>query len=199
MKPSKLLLTIFSLMVIVSMVTACAQATPLPAPPTEPPAAPAATEAPAAEEPAATEAPAAEEPAMTEAPAEVGKPPAITVDDMQGVPPGKYPNQYELAEFEAATGGTLEFTGRTEFDPLLTAIFPGIPADVNERLPEEPLVVVPYDEIGKYGGQLEGLSLGPESGNSEYLSWRHATLVRYAEDLDTIVPNLVRTSPSMMN
>jgi peptide/nickel transport system substrate-binding protein len=63
---------------------------------------------------------------------------------------------------------------------------------VTERLPEEPLVVVPYDEIGKYGGQLEGLSLGPESGNSEYLSWRHANLVRYAEDLETIVPNLVK-------
>ena len=190
MKLSKMVLTLFSLMVIVSLVAGCAQATPMPVPPTEAPeapAAPAATEAPAPEEPAATEAPAA----ATEAPAVVGKPPAITVDDMQGVAPGKYPNQYEVAEFEAATGGTMEFTGRTEFDPQLTAIFGDIPADVNERLPEEPLVLVPYDEIGKYGGQLEGLSLGPESGNSEYLSWRHVNLVRYAEDLVTIVPNLV--------
>ena len=190
MKQSKVVLTIFSLMVIVSMVTACGKATPMPAPPTAPPEAPAATEAPA-EAPAATEAP-AEAPAATEAPAEVGKPPAITVADMQGVAPGKYPNQYELAEFEAATGGTMEFSGRSTIDPVLVEIYGDIPADVTARLPEEPLVVVPYAEIGTYGGQLEGLSLGPESGNSEYLSWRHANFVRYAEDLVTIAPNVVK-------
>jgi peptide/nickel transport system substrate-binding protein len=191
MKPSKVLLTIFSLIMIVSMVTACGQPTPLPVPPTAPPEMPAATEAPPA--PAATEMPVATEmPAATEAPAMAGKPPAITVDDMQGIALGKYPTQYELAEFEAATGGKMEFSGRTTFDPKLTAIFKDIPADVTARLPEEPLVVVPYDEIGKYGGQLEGLSLGPESGNSEYLSWRHANFVRYAEDLETIVPNVVK-------
>jgi len=170
MKPNKVVLTLFSIVVIVSMVTACAKATPMPAQPTTAPEAPAATEAPVV----------------------AGKPPAITVADMQGVAPGKYPNQYEVAEFEAATGGKMEFTGRSTIDPKLEEIFGDIPADVTARLPEEPLVEVPYAAIGKYGGQLEGLSLGPESGNSEYLSWRHANFVRYADDLQTIVPNIVK-------
>lgn len=184
MKLSKVVLSLISIMIIASMVVSCA---PQPATPptvsTEPPAATSPTEVPAA--PAAPAAPA--EPAV------VGKPPAITVADMQGVPAGQYPNQYELAEFEAITGGKMEFVGRDKMDERLITLFGDIPSDVTARLPEEPLVEVPYNEIGKYGGELEGLSLGPESGNSEYLSWRHANLVRYAEDLETIVPNLVKS------
>lgn len=187
MKTQKTILTLFSILIIISMLAACGpQATPLPELPavTEEAAAP-------VEEPVATEAPAAEAP-PEEAPAEVGKPPAITMEDMQGVAAGKYYQQYELAEFEALTGGKMEFSDRGEIDPKILAVFPDVPDDVNERLPEEPLVVVPYKEIGKYGGQLEGLSLGPESGNSEYLSWRHANFLRYTDDLVTIVPNLVK-------
>ena len=75
---------------------------------------------------------------------------------------------------------------------MLVDIFGEFPIDVNDRLPEEPLVVVPYNEIGVYGGELQGLSLGPESGNSEYMSWRHNNLLRYAEDLETIVPNVAK-------
>ena len=191
MRTTKLLLTLFSILAVVSMLGACAQPTPLPQPPTAAPAETAAPAQPAApvmtEAPAVTEAPAA----PTEPPAP-SNPPAITMKDPQGIPPGKFPNQYELEEFEALTGAKLDFTGRTEFNPKLTAIFKDIPSDVKERLPEEPLVTIPYNEIGVYGGQLEGLSLGPESGNSEYLSWRHANFLRYADDLVTIVPNLVK-------
>ena len=176
MKTRKGVLTLFSIILIVLMVTACApKATPLPSNPTTAP-----TTAPVGN-------------TSTEAPMVTGKPPAITMADMQGVAPGKYPQQYEVSEFEAATGGKMEFSGRSDFDPKLIAIYGEIPADVNDRLPSEPLIVVPYNEIGKYGGQLEGLSLGPESGNSEYLSWRHAQFLRYADDLTTIVPNLVKS------
>lgn len=172
-----------SVLIIISMISGCAsQATPLPPVPTvESGGAPQVTTAPA--QPAtATEQP----------PAGISKPPAITMDDTQGVPPGKYPQQYELEEFESLTGGKMEFSDRGFIDPTLIEIYGDIPTDVRERLPQEPLVVVPYDEIGKYGGQLEGLSLGPESGNSEYLSWRHANLLRYADDMITIVPNVAK-------
>ncbi|MGB7877016.1 MAG: ABC transporter substrate-binding protein [Anaerolineales bacterium] len=179
MKSNKVILALVSIILIASMVTACAsQATPLP----ELPAAP--------EEPAEPAEPV--EPVEPQEPAADGAAPAITMADMQGVAPGKYYQQYEVAEFESLAGGAMEFTGRSEIDPVLIDIYGDIPADVNERLPEEPLVVVPYEEIGKYGGQLEGLSLGPESGNSEYMSWRHANLLRYADDLETIVPNLAK-------
>ena len=162
------------------------------------PPAPTATQAPAATA-EATEAPAAtEEPAATEAPSTDGSGvcPAITVADMQGVPAGAWPQQYEVAEFETAANCTMTFTGRTEFDSRLaeTGHLPeGDVPPVEERLPEEPLVVVPYDEIGRYGGRFSGVSVGPEAGNSEWLSVRHVNLVRFLDDLQTIVPNMAKS------
>ncbi|MCA8930465.1 MAG: ABC transporter substrate-binding protein, partial [Alphaproteobacteria bacterium] len=62
-----------------------------------------------------------------------------------------------------------------------------------DRLPQEPLVVVPYDSIGQYGGVLTGISKGTESGTSDLLSVRHVNLVRYDDDLKTIVPNVAKS------
>jgi peptide/nickel transport system substrate-binding protein len=161
------------------------------------PAAPTATQqASQATEPAeSTQAPVVSEP-ESEAPAAGGACPAITLADMQGVPAGQWPQQYEVAEFEALANCKMTFSGRTEFDPRLseTGHLPegNIPS-VEERLPEEPLVVVPYDEIGVYGGRFTGISIGPEAGNSEWLSVRHVNLVRFADDLQTIVPNMAKS------
>lgn len=157
------------------------------------PAAPTATEAPATQE--ATEAPAATEPVATE-PAGTGACPAITLADMQGVPAGQWPQQYELAEFETAANCTLTLTGRTEFDQRLVEaghLPEGDLPPLEERLPEEPLVVVPYEKIGVYGGRFSGVSVGPEAGNSEWLSVRHVNLVRFSDDLQTIVPNMAKS------
>ena len=63
---------------------------------------------------------------------------------------------------------------------------------VEERLPEEPLVVTPYDGIGKYGGTLRGISISYESGTSEIMSWRHVNMVRFSDDCSTIVPNVAK-------
>ncbi len=63
---------------------------------------------------------------------------------------------------------------------------------VEERLPEEPLVVTPYDGIGTYGGTLRGISISYESGTSEIMTWRHVNMIRYSEDLQTIVPDVAR-------
>jgi peptide/nickel transport system substrate-binding protein len=163
------------------------------------PAAPTATQAPAptqeaTEAPAPTEEPAATEPAATE-PAAPGVCPAITVADMQGVAAGQWPQQYEVAEFEAAAGCEMTFTGRDNYDERLVQykfLPEGDLPPLEERLPEEPLVVVPYDAIGKYGGRISGASIGPESGNSEWLSVRHVNLLRFTDDLQTIVPNMAK-------
>lgn len=172
MKLKKAMYKSLIIIVTISMMAACA------------PAAPISEVMEEVEAEVPTEAPAA--------PAEEGEPLAITVADMKGISAGKYPTQYELEEFEALTGTKLTFSDRGSIDPRLVEIFGDIPLDVNERLPEEPLVVVPYEEIGTYGGELQGLSLGPESGNSEFMSWRHNNFLRYAEDLVTIVPNVVK-------
>jgi peptide/nickel transport system substrate-binding protein len=60
-------------------------------------------------------------------------------------------------------------------------------------MPAEPLVVVPYESIGRYGGTLNALSNATEAGTSDFLSVRHVNLVRYADDLQTIVPNVAKS------
>ena len=64
---------------------------------------------------------------------------------------------------------------------------------VDQRLPEQPLIVLPYEACGVYGGTLNGLARAPESGTSDILSWRQVGLVRISDDLKTIVPNVARS------
>ncbi|MCP3968896.1 MAG: ABC transporter substrate-binding protein [Rhodobacteraceae bacterium] len=120
--------------------------------------------------------------------------PAISVADMQGVAAGAFPNQYDLAEFEAVAGCTMEFSGNPESDALNGEIQgnPALPS-IAERVPAEPLVVVPYAATGKFGGTLHALSNATEAGTSDFLSTRHVNLVRYSDDLQTIVPNIAKS------
>ncbi|WP_413717347.1 ABC transporter substrate-binding protein [Silicimonas sp. MF1-12-2] len=120
--------------------------------------------------------------------------PGITVADMGGVAAGAFPQQYELAEFQSAAGCTMEFSGNPDAGALNGRIKGNgdLPA-LADRLPAEPLVVVPYESVGKYGGTLDALSNATEAGTSDFLSTRHVNLVRYADDLQTIVPNVAKS------
>jgi peptide/nickel transport system substrate-binding protein len=107
---------------------------------------------------------------------------------------GEYPQQYELSAYESAAGCTMSFSE----NPNITSINATIQgneglAGVANRLPEEPLVVVPYDSVGKYGGTIRFLSNATEAGTSDMLSTRHVNLVRFADDLATIVPNVAKS------
>ena len=119
--------------------------------------------------------------------------PAVTVDDPMGVPAGKYPQQYELSEFESLANCTMEFATNPDIAALNAKIRgnPELPP-LSERIPEEPLVYAPYNSIGKYGGTLDVLSNATEAGTSDFLSVRHVNLVRYLDDLQTIVPNVAK-------
>ena len=75
------------------------------------------------------------------------------------------------------------FAGRPPVEVRLTTSVGGV---------EEPLVVAPYAEIGRYGGVVTGLSNATEAGTSDLLSVRHVNLVRYSDDLQTIVPNVAK-------
>jgi peptide/nickel transport system substrate-binding protein len=110
-----------------------------------------------------------------------------------GVAAGAFPQQYELAEFEAAANCTLTF----QENPAISALngrIRGNPAlpPLADRLPSEPLVVAPYDQIGRYGGTFDVLSNATEAGTSDFLSVRHVNLVRYSDDLATIVPHVAK-------
>ena len=119
--------------------------------------------------------------------------PSATVADAMGVAAGKYPQQYELAEFEQLAGCTLTFQENPVIAELNGRIAgnPDLPP-LAERLPEEPLVMAPYEQIGRYGGVLDVLSNATEAGTSDFLSVRHVNLVRTADDLQTIVPNVAK-------
>ena len=127
-------------------------------------------------------------------PAQAADCPAITVADMKGVAAGAFPQQYELSEFQDAGNCTLTFQENPAISDLNARIQgnPAVPA-LADRLPSEPLVVAPYDEIGRYGGTFDMLSNATEAGTSDFLSVRHVNLVRYSDDLATIVPNVAKS------
>ena len=106
---------------------------------------------------------------------------------------GKYPQQFELSEFQELAGCELTFKENPEIADLNAKIRgnPELPP-LAERLPEEPLVIAPYDSTGTYGGTLDVLSNATEAGTSDFLSVRHVNLVRYSDDLQTIVPNVAK-------
>lgn len=118
--------------------------------------------------------------------------PAVTVADMGGLTPA-FPQQFELAEFQQAANCTLGFSENPDMAALNARILgnPELPA-LADRMLAEPLVVAPYTVIGTYGGTLQGTSRATEAGTSDLLSVRHVNLVRYADDLQTIVPNIAR-------
>ncbi|MBC7319593.1 ABC transporter substrate-binding protein, partial [bacterium] len=62
---------------------------------------------------------------------------------------------------------------------------------VEKRLPEEPLVVVPTKEVGKYGGILRGSSLNPQTWNDVEDAMVDG-LFRFSNDLKEILPNLAK-------
>ncbi|MCY4470579.1 MAG: hypothetical protein OXC08_17835, partial [Thiotrichales bacterium] len=112
--------------------------------------------------------------------------PAVTVAKDMGIS-GKYPQQYELSEFEKAAGCKLAFSQNPDIGKLNSRIRgnPELPP-VEQRLPDEPLIVAPYSSIGKYGGTFDMMSNATEAGTSDFLAIRHVNLVRYSDDLQTI-------------
>ncbi len=119
--------------------------------------------------------------------------PAVTVGDAMGVGAGAFPQQYELAEFQSLGGCTVDFSSNPAADANNGKIQGnGALPPLADRLPSEPLVVAPYDQIGAYGGTLDILSNATEAGTSDMMSVRHVNLVRYSDDLQTIVPNVAK-------
>lgn len=120
--------------------------------------------------------------------------PAVTLADDQGIAAGAFPQQYELAEYEAAASCAMAFSANPEIADLNAEIQGNAELPpLAERLPSEPLVVVPYDLVGTYGGTFDALSNNTEAGTSDFLSIRHVNLVRYTDDLQTIVPNVAKS------
>jgi peptide/nickel transport system substrate-binding protein len=149
------------------MVAACAPAPPGPNPTTAPPAAPAqpaATAPPAAAAtvaPAATAKPAAEAPKPTSAPAATA--PAAAAKPAEPKLGAQLMGKLEGPEIlpDAKRPPKLG-----EAPMLAELVKAGKLPPVEERVPEEPLVIKPVHEIGKYGGTWRRAFVGPGDGEN---------------------------------
>lgn len=120
--------------------------------------------------------------------------PAITANKISPSQKGNYPQQYELERFEKIFSCKLSLKENPRIKVLNRQIRgnSNLPP-LNARLPQEPLVVAPYEAIGNYGGTLQVLSKATEAGTADLLSIRHVNLTRYSDDLTTIVPNIAKS------
>lgn len=66
---------------------------------------------------------------------------------------------YNLSEYEILTGKKI--TKFNEAPMLADLVKQGKLPPVEKRLPEDPLVIEPIEEIGRYGGELKSAALGP--------------------------------------
>jgi peptide/nickel transport system substrate-binding protein len=63
---------------------------------------------------------------------------------------------------------------------------------VEERLPENPLVIEPFEEIGTYGGVIRRGFTGPGDHNN-YTRWVYDSLLRFSVDGSEIVPHVLES------
>jgi len=119
--------------------------------------------------------------------------PPATLSNMMGIPAGEYPQQYNLDEYQKLASCKLKFSTNPDMAKLNKRIRgnPKLPP-LEQRIPEDALVVMPYDSIGKYGGTFDMMSNATEAGTSDFLAIRHVNLVRFSDDLTTIVPNVAK-------
>jgi peptide/nickel transport system substrate-binding protein len=102
-----------------------------------------------------------------------------------------YPNQFAtIAAYEEATGNTI--TSFQEAPMLADKVAAGELPPVADRLPKEPVVVVPFEEVGVYGGELAGPSTNPTCCGWDELEMRLQKLFTIDTDLKTIIPNIAK-------
>ena len=94
---------------------------------------------------------------------------------------------YNLSDYEALTGRTLTFKEA----PLLAArVQAGELPPVDQRLPDEPVVVIPFAELGKYGGSLTIPSMSAASWWPASQATPEYPMTRDMRWPDTLLPGM---------
>ncbi|HOL54775.1 MAG TPA: ABC transporter substrate-binding protein [bacterium] len=102
------------------------------------------------------------------------------------------PNFYNTpADYQKATGKRIVKFGES---PMLTNLVKQnklLP--IEKRLPKDPLVVVPVEEVGEYGGQVNLFTASPNNlGEADYFTgYEH--ILGIATDGSTVTPRIART------
>ncbi len=95
-----------------------------------------------------------------------------------------------LSEYEKLTGKKI--TKFNEAPVLREKVAKGELPPVEERLPEEPMVMVPLEEIGQYGGKIRCAALSPTTGGAECWTARTQPLLMISPDLKSVSPNVAK-------
>lgn len=96
-----------------------------------------------------------------------------------------------LQEYEKATGKKIEKFNEAPI--LRTKVAAGELPSVEERLPEEPMVVEPTEEIGQYGGTFRGVHIGGTTGEAQLGCYVLEELINLdVETYSTAIPNIVK-------
>ncbi|HOQ67106.1 MAG TPA: ABC transporter substrate-binding protein [Candidatus Atribacteria bacterium] len=94
---------------------------------------------------------------------------------------------YNISDYQELTGKKV--TELSEAPALLELVKQGEIPPVEERLPEEPLIVEPFEEIGQYGGTLHRAHNSP----GDIGAWHRMVgepLIRWDAEYKKILPNL---------
>ena len=94
---------------------------------------------------------------------------------------------YQLKDYERIIGRKLTFGEAPELTAEVTA---GRLPPLDQRLPEEPLVVKPAEEIGQYGGTLRRLS-NEGNYNNYSMDGPYEFLISYTPDMGSLYPNIL--------
>jgi len=96
---------------------------------------------------------------------------------------------YNLRDYEKITGQKI--SSYNESPQLKELVTQGKIPSVEKRLPEEPLVVQPFDKIGQYGGVIKQTHIGMGAA-SVWDATLHEPLVYFDNTLKNIYPNVAR-------
>lgn len=98
--------------------------------------------------------------------------------------------QYNLKDYERLA--KVKITKYNEAPSLSTLVKQGKLSPLEKRLPEEPVVVIPVEEVGQYGGTARVATKRPLILEDGGLLRGHEPILRVARDGKTIIPNLAR-------
>jgi len=99
--------------------------------------------------------------------------------------------QYKYVDLDTCEIGSVEIERFNEAPELRTKVAAGELPPVEKRLPEEPLVVKPIEEIGQYGGIWYDAWMGAKDRGSSWYSMRE-TLITWNNDFTGYLPDVAK-------
>ncbi len=99
-------------------------------------------------------------------------------------------DSWGISEYEKATGKTIDSFSEAPMLRILVAA--GDLPPVEERLPEDFLVVEPVEEIGQYGGTMRAFSLNDGGYDDGNIMRGYGTSMVVSPDLQSVIPHFLK-------